>query len=271
MAKPVKDEIFGTRNSVLKPRLDVAVFANIFFATCLRRINPDPASRYMLLRECASPEEYEDPGFRGILPFFQPGIRIGNVHFAQDGIRVNNVRNREKAHHFPDTASFARALLGFLKCTAGPLQPSRARVIENDAVSPLSRLLRAETFGRTGSTDVDFLILNRTRRQLIFLEEKLYLDEQGGSLGHGQYLSFREIIGDAFVPAMREQVFFYLLFFPDTAGERVFVYDFRREWSLPRRTPAFTDPQRREQRIRFPFPDMQETTVSKFLGREIFG
>lgn len=271
MAKPVKDEIFGTRKSVLKPRLDVAVFANIFFATCLRRINPDPASRYMLLRECASSEMFDDPAFREIVPFFQPGIRIGNVYFADDGIRVDNVRNREKAHHFPDAAALARALLGFLKCTAGTLEPSRARVIENDAVSPLSRLLRTETFGRTGSTDVDFLILNRTRRQLIFLEEKLYLDEQGGSLGYGQYLSFREIISDAFAPVLREQVYFYLLFFPDAAGERIYIYDFRREWSLPRRSPSFVDPRRKEQRIRFPFQEMHQTTVSDFLGRKIFG
>ena len=76
MPKPVKDEIFGSRKSILKDILNITRFENVFFATCLHRINPDPASRYIMLRECTSANEYKDTQFTELLPFFKNTLTI---------------------------------------------------------------------------------------------------------------------------------------------------------------------------------------------------
>lgn len=271
MPKPVKDEIFGSRKSILKDKLKITLFENIFFATCLRRINPDPATRYMMLRECASASEYKDTNFTEVLPFFKSALTAGNILFDQEKIQVKNLRSGT-SRVFYQKEQFAVFLLKVLKCHRGePLITSSAKVIENQEVSPLSRFLRTDLYGRVGSTDIDFMILNAEKNRLTIVEEKLYTRENGGSIGHGQYLSFRELLNDVFADEKRSNIRFYLLFFPGEDKNKCYVYNFLKERRKPAKSPSFYDPRRKEQRILFPFSEMESLTAGEFLGNYIFG
>lgn len=269
MPKPVKDEIFGSRKSILKQALNVRVFQNIFFATCLRRLNPDPATRYILLRECLTMEEYKDPGFADIIPFLRDSLPLGNILFGAEKIQIRNLRsNTGRVLYGSD--QLAALLLSILKCNRQEaLQASSARIIDSEEVSALSRFLRGEMYGRAASSDIDFAILNSAKDRLTFIEEKLYTHEKGGSIGHGQYLSFRELLNDAFSPGNRSNIRFYLLFFRGNAGD-CYCYDFFKEFGQPPRSPSFFDARRKEQRIIIPFAEMEGLAMGEFLGKFVF-
>jgi len=271
MPKPVKDEIFGSRKSILKDKLKISLFENIFFATCLHRINPDPATRYIMLRECASANEYKDTNFTELLPFFKSTLTAGNILLDREKIQIKNLRSGT-SRVFYRKEQFAVFLLKVLKCHRGePLAASTAKVIENEEVSPLSRFLRTDLYGRVGSTDIDFMILNAEKDRLTLVEEKLYTRENGGSIGHGQYLSFRELLNDVFSEEKRSSIRFYLLFFSGEDNRQCYVYNFLKEHGKPARAPSFFDPRRKEQRILFPFSEMKSLTAGEFLGTYIFG
>lgn len=271
MAKPVKDEIFGSRKSVLKDKLDIRIFRNLFFATCLRRINPDPASRYIFLQDCAAPAEYKDTGLASIIPFFNEAIRFGNVFFSGEKVQIKNLRNNS-GRIFYRHEEFADFLLKLLKGVGSePLSPSTARIVESEEVSTLSRFLRKNLYGRVGSTDIDFVLFHPHTHRLLLVEEKLFVGEIGPGIGHGQYLSYRELLQDGFAEAQRGNIRFYLLFIPDPGKDICYMYDFSKERSLPQRSPSYYDPTRMEQRIIFPYPDLEKLSVGEFLGKYVFG
>lgn len=271
MAKPVKDEIFGSRKSVLKDKLELRIFRNLFFATCLRRINPDPASRYIFLHDCASPAEYKDTGLAAITPFFNESIRFGNVLFSAEKIQIKNLRN-DAGRIFYRREEFADFLLQLLKCDGKePLSPSAARTVENEEVSALSRFLRKNLYGRVGSTDIDFMLYHPHANRLVLVEEKLFVGEVGPGIGHGQYLSYRELLQDGFAEKQRGNIRFYLLFIPEPEKDTCYLYDFRKEHFLPQRSPSYYDPTRLEQRIILPYPDLEKLSVGDFLGKYVFG
>lgn len=271
MPKPVKDEIFGSRKSILKDKLKITLFENIFFATCLHRINPDPATRYIMLRECASANEYKDTNFTEVLPFFKSTLTVGNILLDREKIQIKNLRSGT-SRVFYKKEQFAIFLLKVLKCHRGePLNTSFAKIIDNAEVSPLSRFLRADLYGRVGSTDIDFMILNAEKNRLTIVEEKLYTRENGGSIGHGQYLSFRELLYDVFSEKKGSNIRFYLLFFSGEDNHKCYAYNFLKERGKPAKSPSFFDPRRKEQRILFSFSEMESLNVGEFLGNFVFG
>ena len=266
MPKPVKDEIFGTRKSRLKERLAFDVYENLFFATCVKRINANPATRYILLNECHSEKEFQDDSFSRVIPFFHHGLRVGNVFWQENRIHIRSLRS-DTSRTFSAPDELAKFLLKLLQCDGGaPLTPSSARVIDNEEVSPLSRFLRTGMYGRVASTDIDFMIVHDARESLILIEEKLYV-QGGGSIGHGQYLSFREMVIDGFSPEKLAKIRFYLLFIPEPSSDECYLYDFMQERTLSVRYPSHFDPRRKEQRIVIPYNELQKTTISEFLGK----
>ncbi len=265
MAKPVKDEIYGTRPSRLNAIFDFRIFRNLFFATCLHRINPNPASRYILLKECKSEREFEDNALLQIAPFFTAGLRLGNIFWEEDRIHIRSLKAAtQKSFENPD--HLAKFLLQVLKCDGKEeWQPSTATIRESARVSSLSKFLRLNMYGRVASTDIDFLIFHEADNRLTLLEEKLYT-QGGGSIGHGQYLSFREIVTDIVNPEMLKNFRFYLMFLPEQDTTTCYIYNFMQERKLAVRSPAFFDPHRKEQRILFGYNEMHKMTLDKFLG-----
>ncbi|RMI04751.1 MAG: hypothetical protein D6681_09160, partial [Calditrichaeota bacterium] len=95
----------------------------------------------------------------------------------------------------------------------------------------------------------------------------LLLHEDGGSLGLGQYLSFREILTEAFAPEHLPRIRFYLLFIHEAEKEEGYLYDFFRERQQPERPPAFFDATRNERRVLIPFQEMKKISLGEFLAR----
>lgn len=266
MAKPVKDEIFGSRKSFLKPILDIKVFENIFFATCLHRFNADPASRYLLLKECLTESDFRDRSISAITPFFNENIRFGGIWFTEGKIHIQSLR-KPVVKEFASAEAAAGYLLRIVQCGKGHLTPSSAKLLPGKEVTPLSRFLRRNLYGRVSSTDVDFVILNQSKNQLLLVEEKHYIAKDGGSLGHGQYVSFRELIKDAFALEARENIKFQLIFISDKNPRESFLYDFMRELNRPQRKPSYYDEIRKEKRVVFPFNELEKVATHDILGK----
>ena len=189
MPKPVKDEIFGSRKSVLKTKLvelrqdtTIKIFENVFFVTCLHRINPDITTRYMILNECFSESELNNISFNEIIHFFKNYIQVMNVFLSNVKIIFKDLKSNY-IHKFDDEDHAARFLLNKLNCLEGKLVPSRAKIKSDKEVSKLSKFLRLNVYSRLASTDLDFIIFNKLKNTLILIEEKLFVDEGGGSVG----------------------------------------------------------------------------------------
>lgn len=269
MSKPVKDEIFGTRKSRLRQALSFTALENVFFATCLRRINPDPATRYLLLQECMDEMSYQQGALQRIIPFVKPEITVGAVRFCGAEVQLRSLRHGTGRAGPPQ--ELADFILKILRCSGGRRTPSTARIIDNAAVSPLSRFLRGKLYGRVSSTDIDFLIFSGDGRALTAVEEKSYTEKEGGSLGHGQYLSFREFIDDALEESALPRVRFFLLYPAPGQPDGCYLYDFLTERKQPLRQPLLYDQQRQEQRVLIGFQEMQLTCYADFLAGRILG
>ncbi|RMF61815.1 MAG: hypothetical protein D6748_00775 [Calditrichaeota bacterium] len=268
MTKPVKDEIFGTRRSILKNYLKFHLYENLFLATCIKRFNPNPDSRYLLLRECFDEKAFNDDSLKELRPFFRDSLKLGNCWFHQNKILLRSLQ-LDKVEEFTHSTQLATFLLKVLHCNGKEeLKHSTAVVPESEDVTPLSRFLRQELFGRVASTDIDFMIVNKEKKSLTLVEEKLYT-QTGGSIGQGQYLSFREIVLDVLKNTSDPGINFFLVCFPNQDTEHCYVYNFLQEVEKEARQPSYFDPRRQEQRIIIPFSEMTKMTVQQLIGEWI--
>lgn len=268
MPKPVKDEIFGSRNTRIGPMLNysnISVFRDLFFSTCLWRYNKNPRTRYILLNQIFNEKQYDSN--REIRVFFNDYINLANILFERNSVNIYNLRSQELLS-FSSKDSAARSILSTVRGTTGRLQPSTARIIESSEVSELSQFLRQNMYGRLGSTDIDFIIHNIVNNTLIIIEEKLYTESAGGSIGFGQYLSFRELLNDG-LNFNNETIKFFLLFIPDENQNECFYYNFLNEINRRQRSPGSYDLRRRERRIIFTFSEMIESNINEFIKSEI--
>lgn len=228
----VKSEIFGTRKSILKEELvsikDIKIIEKIWFCTCLHKHNKDPETRYLFLFECSSEEEFLKEKIDFLKHFTKRKVSLIKTFINKGKIKFFDDLSK-KIKEFPyDTSSnnelAAKYLLSKVDCLCGELIPAKTNIMDNQNVSELSKFLRKDLFGRMATRDLDFILLKDDL--LILIEEKLFLDRGDGSIGKGQFISFKEILTD--VMKIDKNLKWYILFY-DIDKEKWFSYNFLNE------------------------------------------
>tara|TARA_R110002050_G_scaffold300678_1_gene471479 strand:+ start:10338 stop:11066 length:729 start_codon:yes stop_codon:yes gene_type:complete len=183
----VKEEKFGSRNSLLKPILiknKIAFIANIWVVTCRQSINNNKDSRYLVIIEGVFNDVYEH-----ILKQINPNISVINVSFDEGSksISVYNIKEGKKG------------VLSYSKFKNRIIELTECKYVDSYALgskesTPLSRFFRENMGKGFALTDIDFYL---TKKRL-FLEEKNFVKNDVGYIGIGQCISFKEIISDIF-------------------------------------------------------------------------
>ena len=195
-----------------------------------------------------------------LLGMMTPVIALaGNTH-TEGGAVVFNIEallaTKTKSERECWLASFLERDWGSvmvlpLTLFASDVTSDSGRVLHLDAEtlpeqSLLSRFLRQEMYARTAATDIDFVIARPSQKDLTIIEEKSFMIEGGGSIGLGQYLSFREIIADVLSFDKENNIQFCLLFIDEADPGEAYVYDFLAERNTNPRDAAFYDSRRRQ-------------------------
>lgn len=179
--KEVKEEIYGTRPSVLE-----GIFVNnnikfnkqFWFVTCRQNINNDKMTRYLVLIENNDVVDTK---------IFKPYIPVYRVNFIdQTVVKVSDLRSGEITE-FTSHEQFKLWVINKTKC-----EYVNSSATGSTEATALSRFFREKMGKGFALTDIDFYIVNKH----IFVEEKTYIENGMGHLGEGQYYSFKEIQND---------------------------------------------------------------------------
>ncbi|MDV7187940.1 hypothetical protein R3X25_11665 [Lutibacter sp. TH_r2] len=183
----VKEEKFGSRNSLLEPILiknNIDFIANIWVVTCRQSINNNKDSRYLVIIEGTFSNVYEN-----ILKQINPNISVINVSFdeARKSISVFNIKTGKKG------------VLTYSKFKNRIIELTECKYLDSFALgskesTPLSRFFRENMGKGFALTDIDFYLTEKR----LFLEEKNFIKNDVGYIGIGQCISFKEIISDIF-------------------------------------------------------------------------
>lgn len=178
--KDVKEEIFGSRNSIIaRYFIDNKIYfiKNIWFITCRRAINADKKTRYLVLLE--NDDKID-------LKIFNDDIPVYRVQFKENSIDIIDVRINE-SQSFLSKNQFREWIVEKTCCQY--IQSYASGSANSTGLSVFFR----ENMGKGFSlSDVDFFITNKS----VFLEEKNFIDNNMGYLGEGQLYTFREIQND---------------------------------------------------------------------------
>ncbi|MEM0230595.1 MAG: hypothetical protein QXT20_00100 [Candidatus Woesearchaeota archaeon] len=265
----VKGEVFGSRKSkikeILKTISKIDVINNLWFCTCLSKYNRDPNNRYVIFYECFNHIEFNEKRISFLRKFFKTNVPIIKVLIQSGKINFFNVDSEEfKIFEYNSKSNndeAAKYILSTVNCLCGKIEKAKTYLKSSNEISELSKFLRRDLFGRLGATDIDFII--STKKGLIFLEEKLYLDSRGGSLGLGEYLSFIELLKD--VVNEQELLDWSILFF-DNSLMKWYRYNFKIE---PVHHERFYDYQRKEKRVLFPKEELEEIDIKRFIEKMV--
>lgn len=189
----VKEEKFGSRNSLLKPILiknNIDFIANIWVVTCRQSINDNKDSRYLVIIEGVYNDDYKH-----ILEQINPNISVINVSFdeASKSISVFNIKTGQKG--ILSYIKFKNRIIELTEC-----EYVDSSVLGSKESTPLSRFFRENMGKGFALTDIDFYLTKTS----LFLEEKNFVKKDIGYIGIGQCISFKEIISDIFpgIPLM---------------------------------------------------------------------
>lgn len=210
----VKSEVFGTRPSILKPILEnipnTTLITDLWFITAIEKINPDPSSRYLLIKECLSREEFFKTDLNLLQPFLHRHIPQWLIH-RENG---NVLLEWEETPYEEVTED--ELVEKVLKKTGCRMEFGRG--IGSTQASPFSRFFRNKMGDGFSLTDFDYLIVKDNR--LALFEEKTFLRNGNGLVGYGQYRSFGEICSDVLLDL--KSVLWWLVFISD---DELLVYD----------------------------------------------
>ena len=210
----VKSEVFGTRPSLLKPLFsdipDITLFSDLWLITAIEKINPDPASRYLLIKECLSREEFFQTDLNLLQPFLKKSVPHWLVHLEDDKVMLE----WEETPY--EEVSEDELVNRIIRETGCRLKPGKGK--GSAQASPFSRFFRDKMGGGFSLTDIDYLAVGNDR--LAIFEEKSFLSDNGGLVGFGQYLSFAEIHAD--VLRETESVMWWLVF---ASHDEFLIYD----------------------------------------------
>lgn len=210
----VKSEVFGTRPSLLKPIFvdlpDITLFSDLWLITAIEKINPDPLSRYLLIKECLSREEFFQTDLNLLQPFLKKSVPHWLVHLEDDKVMLEW---EETPYEEVTEDELVNRIIRETGCR---LKPGKGK--GSAQASPFSRFFRDKMGGGFSLTDIDYLVVKND--QLAIFEEKSFFSDGGGLVGYGQYLSFAEIHAD--VLRKSDSVMWWLVFASD--GEFL-IYD----------------------------------------------
>ena len=181
--KEVKEEVYGSRNSWLKPILesnDIDFFSDLWVATCRNKLNNDKLSRYAVLLESKSNKNVKENIKENVPVYF---IKI----LKNNQIFLENLRNNKSK-----TLSYKEFIKGFTSKLSCEHISSFAKGSTN--ASSLSVFFREYMGKGFALTDVDFYLGTSN----IMIEEKGFVKDNHCYLGIGQCISFTEIIKDIF-------------------------------------------------------------------------
>lgn len=178
--RDVKDEKFGSRNSILEDLFEqnnIRFIKNLWFVTCRAKINSDRNTRYLVFIE--SNKKINTDIFSSYVPVFR-------LYIFEDKTIVINLRGNN-VEKFYSKEGFRNWIVQKTNCKYVISSSSGSK-----ESSKFSRFFR-ENMGKGFSlTDVDFFITDKS----VFVEEKTFVQNGVGLLGHGQYISFIEIKND---------------------------------------------------------------------------
>lgn len=260
----VKSEIFGSRNSKLIDKIpkdkSLKLIDNLWFCTCLYKFNKNPQTRYIIFYECFSEEQFNIEDVNYLKSYFKSNVSLFKAYITESNIEFLNIYTGEKVifEHNPEgnNPDAARFILSQVDCLCGNLNQANTSIIKNDSVSKFSIFLRRNLYGRLGTTDIDFVI--NLEKQIIFIEEKLYMEETGGSIGLGAYISFNEILRDV---VKKDNFHFWIMFFNNLTGEW-YKYDFLKE---PQQHEKIKDQRRNETRVLLKYTELEKVDINNFI------
>jgi len=262
----VKSEIFGTRKSIFKKRIAAIdgfeIIEKIWFCTCLYKYNKDPETRYSFLFECSSEKDFLNKKMDFLKKFSKRKVSLIKILIKKGKIKFFDCSTK-KIKEFPydregNNKLAAKYLLSKIGCLDGKLIPAKTSLIDSQDVSELSKFLRKDLFGRVAAADLDFVLLKDN--SLILIEEKLFL-ERGieGSIGKGQFISFKEILKD--VLDLDKNIKWYILFYDN---KDFFSYNFLNEIQyIPHRERK--DFIRNEVRVIIDKSDLEKINILKLI------
>ncbi|HIP33792.1 MAG TPA: hypothetical protein EYG89_03470 [Bacteroidia bacterium] len=183
----VKEEKFGSRNSILKNifyKNSIEYIANIWVVTCRQAINNDKNTRYLVIIEGSYSEKYRD-----LLSQINTNVSIINVIFNEEvqKITINNIKTKQKGELSYD--KFKKRIIEITNCKF-----VNSYAMGSKESTPLSRFFREKMGKGFALTDIDFYLI----KNKLFIEEKNFIKGNTGYLGIGQCISFKEIINDIF-------------------------------------------------------------------------
>jgi hypothetical protein len=203
----VKSEVFGSRPSLLKPLLedipDITLFSDLWLVTAVARINSDPASRYLLIKECLSRDEFFQIDLNLLRPFLKSSVPHWLIHLDDGKVLLE----WEETPYEEVTED--ELVERIIRKTGCKMEPGKGK--GSAQASPFSRFFRDKMGGGFSLTDIDYLAVKNDRMALF--EEKSFLSDNGGLVGYGQYLSFAEIHAD--VLRKSDSVMWWLVFASD--------------------------------------------------------
>ncbi len=187
--KEVKQEIFGSRSSVLKSIFlenNISFSSEVWIISCRYSINSDKKNRYIV---CIEGDEVS-LDFKFLLQKVNANVIVLNVIVNENKktIFVKNIRDDRAANM--TYKSFMERIVNVTKCKYLESFASGSR-----NSTPFSRFFRENMGKGFALTDIDFYML----RNQLFIEEKNYIENSRGFLGVGQCISFKEAINDVFI------------------------------------------------------------------------
>lgn len=217
----VKNEMFGTRPSILYPHLEelegFSILRRFWFVTCVRYINRDVKTRYLLIKECETRDELQTTDLSIIRPYFRDYIDMWVVFINNDEVYLKKERGSIKVMN---SEGLKERLLTATECKYLP-----SFGMTSKEASPFSQFFRTNMGKGFSLTNVDFMIHVEENGKLIILEEKTFISNGFGLLGYGQYLSFGEIYHDALKNKRLENNIKWYIAFIDRDIDNIYLYD----------------------------------------------
>ena len=254
----VKSEIFGSRPSILRPYLqqfsNFKLFPDFWFITCIKEINPDVDSRYLLVKECKNKDEFLTTDIVQLRPFFRRNIKIWIITFHKDKVYLEWEMNPfEVLSQKGLKTRIIDATRGKYIAESGHTKPDR---------TPFSRFFRSHLGGSYSLIDIDFMLQCENDDKLILIEEKTFLSKGSGLIGQGQYESFKELYRDVLSEEHLRSggIIWFLVFVED---DTVHCYDIVQN-GFPQ-GEVISHPQWGKM-VQIPLELMKKISLKKFLG-----
>jgi hypothetical protein len=178
--KEVKEEVFGSRNSILEEQFlknGITFFKNFWFVTCRSAINSNKQTRYLVLIENDNPIK---------LSLFKSTIPVYRIKFKGTVIELKNLRDN-KVLSFYEKDELRNWIVELTRC-----QFIHSYASGSSLSTSLSIFFRENMGKGFALSDIDFLLTEKE----VLIEEKTFIQNNKGYLGQGQCFTFKEIVND---------------------------------------------------------------------------